>query len=48
MLTVTTLEDLRTDVNFDLLWQTVEKTRVRLDVDEPQLYSTKAEGSKEI
>ena len=37
MLIVTTLEDLRTGVNFDLLWQTVEKTRVQLDVDEPQL-----------
>ena len=37
MLTVKTLEGLRTDDNFDLFWQKVEKTRDQLDVDEPQL-----------
>ncbi len=37
MLTVKTLQSLRTDDNFDLFWQKVEKTKDQLDVDEPQL-----------
>ena len=37
MLTVKTLENLRTDDNYELFWQKVEKTRDQLDVDEPQL-----------
>ena len=37
MLTVKTLEGLRTDENFDLFWQKVEKTRDKFDVEEPQL-----------
>ena len=37
MLTVKTLEGLRTDGNFDLFWQKVEMTKDQLDVNEPQL-----------
>ena len=37
MLTVRTLESLRTDQNFELFWKKVEKTRDHLDVDEPRL-----------
>ena len=37
MLTVKTIGGLRTDDNFDLLWEKVEKARDQLDVDEPQL-----------
>ena len=37
ILTVKTLKGLRTDVNFDLFWQTVKKARDQLDVDELQL-----------
>ena len=37
MLTVKTLEAMRTEENFNLFWQKVERTRDQLDVDEPQL-----------
>ena len=37
MLTVKTLETLRTDDNFDLFWQKVVMTKEQVDVDEPQL-----------
>ena len=37
MLTVKTLEGLRTDDKFDLFWQTIEKKRDLLDIDEPRL-----------
>ena len=37
MLTVKTLETLRTDVNFNLFWQKIEKMMNELNVDEPQL-----------
>ena len=37
MLTVKTLGGLRTDDNFDLLWEKVEKARNQLEVHEPQL-----------
>ena len=36
MLTVKTLESLRTSGNFDLFWQKLEKTREQLDVDKPE------------
>ena len=37
MLTVQTLGSLRTDANFDLFWQKVEKRRDGFEVDEPKL-----------
>lgn len=37
MLTVKTLEGLRTDENFELFWQKVGRARERLEVEEPQL-----------
>ena len=37
MLTVKTLENLRTNDKFNLFWQKVEKTGDQLDVDGPQL-----------
>ena len=37
MLTIKTLKSLRTDENFNLFWQKVEKMMNELDVDEPQL-----------
>ena len=37
MLTVKTLQYLRTDENFDLFWQKVEKMRYQFDIAEPQL-----------
>ena len=36
MLTVKTLEGLRTEDNFDLFWERLEKTRDQLDVDKPE------------
>ena len=37
MLTVKKLKTLRTDVNFNLFWQKIEKMMNELNVDEPQL-----------
>ena len=37
MLTVKTLKGLRTDGNFNLFWQKIEKMMNELEVDEPQL-----------
>ena len=37
MLIVKTLQHLRTDENFDLFWQRVEKMRYQFDIAEPQL-----------
>lgn len=37
MLTVKTLQHLRTDDNFDLFWQKVEKMRYQFNIAEPQL-----------
>ena len=37
MLTPKTLEELRTDDNFDLFWQKVVKTKEQVDVHESQL-----------
>ena len=37
MLTVKTLKTLRTDENFNLFWQKLEKMMNELNVDEPQL-----------
>ena len=37
MLTIETLRGLRTDSNFDLLWEKVDKARDQIDVGDPQL-----------
>ena len=37
MLTVKTLEGLRNENDFELLWQNIEKMRVQFDIDEPLL-----------
>ena len=37
MLTIDTLKGLRTDSNFDLFWEEVDKARDQLDVGDPQL-----------
>ena len=37
MLTIETLRGLRTDSNFDLFWEKVDKARDQIDVGDPQL-----------
>ena len=37
MLTIETLKGLRTDSNFDLFWEKIEKAQDQLDIDDPQL-----------
>ena len=47
MVTVKTLKSLRTEENFDLFWQKLEKKQQHLDIDEPAAGQI-AQGPKEV